>query len=130
MIEVKAYISKSCNSFGLYTIGHIDENDSFIFLNEETKKECFESLKKEFSYEGSIGATLTIPTFREKKDAKTPEDIWRNENVIRRNTKMITDDGYVLTFKTAWPEIEDRKKYILTYYRNDFQYKDELNHLS
>jgi hypothetical protein len=133
MIEVKAYTSKSCNSFGLYTIGHIDENDSFIFLNEETKKECFESLKKEFSYEGSIGATITIPDFKENKNAKTPEEIWRNEYIIRRNAEMVADDGYILAYKNIWPEVEDGKKYILTYRTEkieDFDDEDELNHLS
>lgn len=133
MIEVKAYIYKDNLPFEMHTIGHLDENDCFIFLDEKTKKDCLETLKTNFSYRGSTGATLTIPTFREKKDAKSPEEIWRNEEVIRKTAQMVAEDGYILAFNTAWPEVEDGKKHILTYRTEkteDFDDEDELNHLS
>lgn len=133
MIEVKAYIYKDNLPFGMHTIGYLDENDCFTFLDEQTRKDCFETLKKEFNYEGSAGATITIPDFKENKNAKTPEEIWRNEYIIRRNAEMVADDGYILAYKNIWPEVEDGKKYILTYRTEkieDFDDEDELNHLS
>lgn len=115
MIVVKAYIYSNGFPFKLETIGHIDEKRNFKFLNKQIKKDCLETLKIEFSYKGSVGATLTIPNFIEDETAKSPEAIWKNEEVIRRTAQMIADDGYVLAYKTVWPEIEDGKKYILTY---------------
>lgn len=54
---------------------------------------------------------------------------------------MVAEDGYVLAFNTVWPEVEDGKKYILTYKKkyiltykaeaiNNFDDEDELNRLS
>lgn len=130
MIEVKAYIYKDNLPYGLYTIGQLDESDCFTFLNEEIKKDCLETLKKEFSYIGSVGATITIPDFKENKKSKSTESILRNEKTISQNAQMIAEDGYILAYKTFMLEAEDGKKYILTYDKNDFQYEDEINHLS
>ena len=76
---------------------------------------------------------LQFQRLEKKKDAKSPEEIWRNEEVIRKTAQMVAEDGYILAFNTVWPEVVDGKKHILTYRTEeieDFDDEDELNHLS
>lgn len=115
MLPVKAYIYPNGTNFSLETIGHLNEEGTFKFLNKQIKQSCLEALKKTFYYRSAPGGTLTIPDFKEIEDAKTPEQLWRNENCLRMMAKIVKDEGYVVAYSCVYPKTEDGKKFILTY---------------